>query len=317
VLPIARRVIGSFGEVRYDAGQRLFVALGLRAEHITRRALAGNGDSYSPRPMFADDTLTSWNPKVAASWIAFPMTTGRMTQTRIKVNAGTGIRPPDAFELAFTDNPSLAPERSRSVDAGVEQLLAGGRVALDATWFVNRYDHLIIAVGRAFANASRYRTDNIANARARGLELSGTLRTVRGASVRAGYAWLDTAVLAVDQYATAPAPFLVGERLLRRPRHQGFVEATFVGARFNVFVRTTARGAVLDVDPSFGAFGGKVTGPGFSRADVGGAIRIPGRAGVEVFGRITNLFARDYEEAFGYPAPGRGVAGGLRVDLRH
>ena len=317
VLPIDRRVVGSFGEVRYDGGGRLFAAVGVRAEHITRRALAGSSDPYAPRPAFADEAVTSWNPKVSASYLLVAMTNGRTLQTRIKANAGTGIRPPDAFEIAFTDNPSLEPERSRSVDAGVEQLLAGGRVALEATYFANRYDDLIVAVGRSFADASRYRTDNIANARARGLELSGTLRTAHGVSLRAGYTWLDTDVLAVDRHTTAPSPFLVGEPLIRRPRHQGFVEATLVRARFNVFARTTARGEVLDVDPSWGTFGGKVTAPGFSRTDVGGALRLSGRAGVDVFGRITNLFDRDHEEAFGFPALGRGVVGGLRVDIRH
>ena len=52
---------------------------------------------------------------------------------------GTGIRPPDAFEIAFTDNPGLKPERSNSVEFGVTQTLAGGAVQLDATAFFNQY----------------------------------------------------------------------------------------------------------------------------------------------------------------------------------
>ena len=142
------------------------------------------------------------------------------------------------------------------------------------------------------------------------------MRTSGGASVRAGYTWLDTAVLAIDGQATAPSPFLVGEALIRRPRHQGFVEAMLARERFTVFARTTARGDVLDVDPTLGTFGGKVTGPGFWRTDVGGAVRAGARTGVEVFGRITNLFDRGHEEAFGFPAPGRAIVGGLRVDFR-
>jgi outer membrane cobalamin receptor len=249
VLPIDRRVTGSFGEVRFDTGGRLFAAAGVRAEHLTRRALGASVDPFSPRPAFDADTVTSWNPKLSASYVLVPMRDGRTF--RRAANAGTGIRPPDAFEIAFTDNPSLAPERSRSLDVGVEQWFASGRVALEATYFHNRYDDLIVAVGRAFANASRYRTDNIANARARGVEVSGSLRTSSGVGVRAGYTWLDSEVLAVDAYATAPSPFAVGDRLLRRPRHQGVVEATLVRAGFSAFVRTLARGDVLDVDPSW------------------------------------------------------------------
>jgi vitamin B12 transporter len=35
--------------------------------------------------------------------------------------------------------------------------------------------------------------------------------------------------------------------------------------------------------------------------------------GVEVFGRVTNLFDQSYEEVFGYPAPGRAGMIGIRV----
>ena len=60
----------------------------------------------------------------------------------------------------------------QSGELGVTQALAGGAVQLDATAFFNSYDDLIVSVGRAFSGISRYRTDNISNARARGLEAS-------------------------------------------------------------------------------------------------------------------------------------------------
>jgi hypothetical protein len=44
---------------------------------------------------------------------------------KIRGAVGTGIRPPDAFDIAFTDNPSLA-ERSTSAEVGVDQALCGG-----------------------------------------------------------------------------------------------------------------------------------------------------------------------------------------------
>ena len=36
-------------------------------------------------------------------------------------------------------------------------------------------------------------------------------------------------------------------------------------------------------------------------------------ADFQLFGRVTNLFDRDYEESFGYPALGRSAMAGLRV----
>jgi len=54
-----------------------------------------------------------------------------------------GIRPPAGFDLAYTDNPALKPERTRSFDAGVEQRLFHDRLSLDATYFYNRFYDLM------------------------------------------------------------------------------------------------------------------------------------------------------------------------------
>ena len=74
------------------------------------------------------------NPKISAAWYLRPAgaepTSGfGAGWTKIRGGAGTGIKPPTTFEIAFTDNPNLKPERSRSVDLGVEQAFAGA--ALD------------------------------------------------------------------------------------------------------------------------------------------------------------------------------------------
>lgn len=306
---IARRVTGTFGELRAEAG-RLLVTAGVRVEHVSRDAIEADLNPFSPRPALPADTLTSTNPRVAAAWFLRPP--GARGWTRLRASAGTGIRSPDAFELAFTDNPDLRPERSRSYDVGMEQALAGGLVIAEATWFDNRYDDLIVAVGPAFENTSRYRTANIANARARGLELSAWARTRAGLELRAAYTWLDTAVLAVDGVpGEAPPPFAPGDPLIRRPRHAGTVRASLVRHRWQAFARLDARGETLDVDPTLGTFGGALRAPGFAVADVGGALTL-GR-GVEVFGRVGNLFDRRYEEVLGYPAPGRYVMAGVRV----
>ena len=128
--------------------------------------------------------MVSANPKVSAAWF-LGATDGNYT--KVRGSAGTGIRPPDAFEIAYTDNPSLEPERSKSFDVGVEQALFDGRGLVEATVFFNNYDDLIVATG-SFSGSSQYRTDNISNARARGVELAGTARVplsgLRGGSLQ-------------------------------------------------------------------------------------------------------------------------------------
>jgi outer membrane receptor protein involved in Fe transport len=289
------------------------VTAGLRLDDIRRAALESTPDPFSPRPAMDEESMLSANPKLAAAWIVRPDVRSR---TRLRASIGTGIRPPDGFEIAFTDNPSLKPERSISAEAGVEQALAGGRVLLETTAFANHYDDLIIAVG-SFAESSRYRTDNISNARARGLELAGTARTrlqivvPTDLHLRLGYTLLDTEVLAVDEGRAAPPPFAVGDPLLRRPRHQFSMDLGLTAGRLSAFAHGGGRGKAFDVEPNFGTFGGLFYSGGYSVWDAGASWRVTRQ--LELFGRVTNLFDRRYEETFGFPALGRGAAAGLRV----
>jgi vitamin B12 transporter len=77
------------------------------------------------------------------------------------------------------------------------------------------------------------------------------------------------------------------------------------------FISGGARGRVLDVEPSLGTFGGLHYGSGFSVWNAGASWRIP-RLG-DVYGRVENLFDRQYEEALGFPANGRRATVGLRI----
>jgi outer membrane cobalamin receptor len=310
-IPVMRRVAGYFAEARWTMRQRLFVIGGVRLDDIHRSALESSPDPFSPRPAMPAESILSANPKISAAWF---LRSDPGTSTKLRAAAGTGIRPPDGFETAFTDNPSLKPERSRSAEAGIDQALSGGRILVEATAFVNEYDDLIVAVG-SFLESSRFRTDNISNARARGLELAATGRTQMGRGIdltaRVAYTLLDTEVLAVDGGGGAPPPFTVGDPLIRRPRHQVSLDLGLNRGRLAAFVRGGGRSRTLDVEPSFGTFGGLFHAPGYSAWTAGGSWRLLRR--IDVFGRIENLFDRSYEEALGFPALGRSAHVGLRV----
>ena len=311
-VPVERRVAGAFGEMRYEAGDRLYVTAGVRVEQIRRDALLPDPNAFAPRPTFAAESFVSANPKLSVAYFLKPDTQRERHWTRLHGSVGTGIRPPDAFEIAFTDNPSLKPERNRSVDVGIEQTFGGGALVIDATGFFNRYDDLIVAVGQSLRDASQFRTDNISNARARGLELAASARTPWGLEAAVTYTWLDTEILAVDRLSDeAPTPFQVGEALLRRPRHQGALDLVYQQGSVTAFGQFVTRGQSLDVEPSFGAFGGLFTNSGYGVVNLGGTFTV--RKGLDLFARITNLLDRPYEEAFGFPALGRSALIGMRV----
>jgi outer membrane cobalamin receptor len=312
-VPVERGLAGFFGEARWSHDSRLYVTGGLRVERITRRALAADPNQFAPRPAFDDQTVLSTNPKIAAAWF---VRAEDANYTKLRGSAGTGIRPPDAFEIAFTDNPDLQPERSRSFDLGIDHAFLGGRGLIEATAFFNEYDDLIVAVG-SFSESSRYRSDNISNARAQGLELAGTGRMRWSTSVpvdlqvRVGYTLVDTEILAVDSDTRAPSPFVPGDRLLRRPRHQFAADIAVTSGRLVAFLHGGGRGDALDVDPSSGAFGGLFESRGYNVWNTGASWRLA--RGVDVFGRIDNLFNREYEEVLGFPALPRGAIAGVRV----
>jgi iron complex outermembrane receptor protein len=260
----------------------------------------------------AADTVWSFNPRVSA--VLYLTSPSNANPARLRGGFATGIKPPSAFELAFTDNPALKPERNRSAEIALEQTLARGAVQLAATAFWNRYEDLIITV-QSLAGASNYRSDNLSNAKSRGVELSAGARgtgALAGVALKAGYTWLSTAILAADGTSvTGLAPFEVGNRLPRRPEHRAFIDVSLARGPISGFINVDARGETLDIEPSFGLFGGLFDNAGYSTASAGATWNVTRR--VAIFGRVTNLLDGGYEEILGFPAPGRRVAAGVRV----
>ena len=311
-IPIRRSVGGYFAEARWTPDARLVVAAGLRLENVRQAAIESSPNVFSPRPALEAENVLSLNPRVSAAWFA---RREPGSHTRLRASAGTGIRPPSAFDLAFTDNPSLRPERSFSAEGGIEQAFGDGRAVVDAVGFVNTYDDLIVAVG-SFRESSRYTTDNISNARSRGVELGLTARHRAGGhrpidlQARVAYTWLDTEILAVDEDDQAPPPFTVGDPLLRQPRHQFSTHLTLSSGALTAFASGGGRSRALDVEPSLGTFGGLFHSRGFQTWNIGASW---GLRFVDVFGRVENIFDRQYEEVLGFPALGRRATIGLRV----
>jgi len=306
VIPVDRRQVGVFGEGRIDRG-RFSAQGGLRFEQVVRHALEGNQSPFSPRPTFTEDSIAVVNPRVALSWRALGDTAQWM---RVHGGFATGMRAPSAFEIAFTDNPGLQPERTRGIEAGVETGWLGGRLIADALYFRNDYDDLIVTVARV-PGTSTYTSDNISNARSEGVEASMSFRPVAALTLRGGLIGQRTEILANDGGPDAPTPFEVGDRLLRRPALTGFADVVVSSGRVSGFFRVDGRSDSDDIDPSFGASAGIFRNPGFTTADAGVSVRLLDQ--IDVFGRVLNLFDKNYEEIFGFPALGRGVVVGVRI----
>ena len=146
------------------------------------------------------------------------------------------------------------------------------------------------------------------------MELATTVRhRIRAVDLQARltYTFLDSEILAVDRAGTAPPPFEAGQSLLQRPRHQWATDLSATAGRWTAWTRGGGRGRVLAVEPSYGTFGGLFDAAGHAAWNAGASVRLTKQ--LEAFGRIDNLFDRQYEEVFGYPALPRGFIAGLRV----
>lgn len=203
---------------------------------------------------------------------------------RLRGGYGESFRAPSLADLYYPgfSNPDLRPERG----ASYELALDGERGALRFTVaaFENRLDELI-----EFDYAT-FTPQNLGRARARGVEASLGVRT----------AALD-ARLAVTRLDAEDLD--TGRPLLRRPDWS------------SSFTAFATRG-----DWTFGLVGryvgdrvdfGEIALDPYATLDLSLAWRAAGW--LEPFVRVANLADAAYEEAAGFPAPGRGVAAGCAL----
>src|SRR5262249_4928314 len=243
-----------FAENRWNPARRWHVTSGVRVDDIRTDGLPP--DAFGSRPLRPRSSVAKANPRVSAAFLARPSSeTSSLGATRLHGSFGTGIRAPNGFELAFTNNPRLKPERNVSVDLGIEQRFFGNRASVDFTYFYNRFKDQIVTLGGSFRNLSSFSSDNLANARAHGAEISFRIWPLRSLELEGEYTRLNSAILALNGSTLAPSPFRVGQPLIRRPRNSAGYNLTWRHRALMLNLNGYLRGAVLDVEPNFGASG--------------------------------------------------------------
>ena len=270
---------------------RIFVTGGVRIEHN-----ASFGTAAVPR------LGAAWYVRQGGS-AAGP--------TRIHASAGRSIKEPTILQSFsqnpfFLGNPDLEPERARALDVGVEQRFANDRLRVDLTWFDNRYRDIISTQTISFTPfTSQY--FNIGLTRARGAELTGDLALVSGFRAKAGYTFTDSAI--VDS-TSASAVFTAGNWAFRRPRHAGFVDLAWNGARASIDLAGTLVGRRVDSD-----FASLVPSISFNDRyaswDLRASWRFTGQ--LTLTSAVDNLTNADRMEPLGYPVLSRAIRFGVRA----
>ena len=270
---------------------RVFVTAGVRLEH---------NDSFGNAAV----------PRVAAAW--YPRTgTGRVGATRLNASAGGGIKEPTILQSfspspAFLGNPDLLPERARAFELGVEQRLLADRVRLNLSWFDNTYRNIISTRTISF-NPFQSQYFNIGLTTARGAELSGDVALAAGFRGGAGYTYTDSEI--VESTSTSPV-FAQGNWAFRRPRHSGFINLGWNGARASLDLTGAFAGRRVDSDFA-SLVPAMVLNPGYAAWDLRGSVRIVRALSAVV--AIDNLTGSDRMEPLGYPVLGRALRAGIRT----
>ena len=236
----------------------------------------------------------------------------------LRAAVGNAFKAP-AFEETFSSsftvgNPELEPERTTSWEASAEYR-AGGRVALTATYFDQRFRDLIQYVFGDASTEFRGTNENLGAASARGLELEARAPAVGGFDLGANVTLLRTRV--TDAGNGAFGTFVDGERLLRRPSYSAALNADYR------LTRTSMVGAAVRTvgerdDRDFGN-DVRVTLPSYTLLDLSGDVALSplfhALAPVALTGRVENVFDREYQSAFGFDAPGRRILIGIRATI--
>ena len=221
---------------------------------------------------------------------AFTPNAGR---TMFRATYGEGFRAPTLTEgQPPYGNPDLKPETARNFDLGVEHQFLDGKAQIFTTYFNRRSNDLI-----AFSAIS-FTSENIDKVTSKGLEAGLSLNPTDRVDIRASYTLVD----AINR--TAGANF--GNRQALRPQHSMSLTADWQ-TPFGLSVGSS----LLLIGDSFDNATNSVRLDGY--ALVGLRASMPLSDGLEMYGRVDNLFDADYIMVAGYNSFGRRATIGVRA----
>ncbi len=233
------------------------------------------------------------------------------TGTVLRASYGEAFKAPTLFQL-FSDfgNQALRPEAATGWEAAVEQRLFDGAVTLGATYFERRSTDLIVFAscpaistlplcfqpGTTIARSGYYQ--NVSRAFAQGIEAAGSVRLSPRLLIDGNYTYAPSE----DR---SPGASTFGLQLARRPRNSANGSLTYIlpqGISAGVAARWSGE--------SFDTASHAIRFAPYALIDL--------RAGVpltktfSLFGRVENLFDKQYQTAFRYGTLGRSFYAGFR-----
>ncbi len=207
------------------------------------------------------------------------------------------------FFTNFQGNPNLKPEQSLSWELGLRSQLTDN-IQLSASWFDATLENEIN--GFVFDSTTfLFTADNRQGKSYRkGLETSFTWRASENLDLQANYTWLD---------ATEETQPGVQRDEIRRPGNTGSVNANYIFGKSNLNLNISYNGSQLDdYFPPFPTPQEVVTLGSYTLVSL--SYRYNLNDAVQLTTRLENTLDEQYEEVFGYSAPG--LAGHLGISFQ-
>ncbi len=272
----------SFGTDSFDESVNFIGVYVQDRIRIRDRASLAGGFRYEDHSLFGN----KWTGRATGTVDATDM-------LRVHGSVGSAFKAPTLNDLFFPGfgNPDLQAEESVGFDVGAEIFVPRSQGRLDVTFFHNDISDLI-----EFDFAT-FLPQNLGNVVTRGLEVGGDWSPSAVVTLSGNYTYTDA------------TPDDSDDQLIRRPRHQGGVRATFFPTpALQVWSELRAKGERFD-----NAVTGRRVLDAYGIINVAADYRVADY--VLLRGRIDNLFDTEYEEVHGFGTGGVGGYVGLTVTL--
>ena len=227
------------------------------------------------------------------------------TDTKFRSSYATGFRAPTINQLYYPNygNPNLRPERSQSMDAGVDQYLLGKRLVVSGGYFWNRYrDMIVTQASSTVCGPFGYCAENAGLVGTKGWEVSVKYAVIRDApwvkslDVQAQYT--NTMTRNLQEHPGNRAPRIPVDQWSLIVSYQPIepvrinLEGRYVGSRFDDLNNLNSMNAfdVWNLSASY---------------DV--------TKQVQAYLRADNIFNEKYEEIRLYGTPIRSIFAGVRL----
>ena len=228
------------------------------------------------------------------------------TDTKVRGSYATGFRAPTINQLFYPNfgNPNLKPERSQSMDVGIDQYLLDKRLTFSGGYFWNRFRDMIAAVSTStVCGSGGYCAENIGLVSTKGWEASVKYAVVRDAS------WIKSLDIQA-QYTNTMTRNLQeypGNRAPRMPVDQW---SLIVSCQPIEPVRVNLEGRY--VGSRFDDVNNRQTMKAFDVWNLSATYDVTRR--VQTYLRADNIFNEKYEEVRFYGTPIRSIFAGVRVN---